>query len=75
MAKNNRPKDFNIKTFEKLYEEALTKVSDKDWQNAIRHVMELENSNWKKKNICDIDIEQVLVNLCEDSSSSDSSED
>ena len=47
VAKHN--KDFNIKTIEKLYEEALSKVSDKDWQNAIRHVMELENSYWQKE--------------------------
>ena len=37
--------------------------------------MELENSYWEKENICDIEIEQVLVTLCEDSGSSSESSD
>ena len=39
---------------------------------AIRHVIDIEKSYWEKENIRDIEINDILIKLGEDSDSSDS---
>lgn len=68
VATNN--KDFNIKSIQMLFDKALHKVTDIDWKNAIRHVVDIEQSYWQKDHIVDIEIEQILIKLAEDSDDS-----
>jgi len=35
----------------KLFNEALEKVSPKDWENACKHVLDIEQLYWEKDNI------------------------
>ena len=72
VAKNN--KDFKIKSIQKLFEEALQNISETDWKNAIKHVIGIESSYWDNDNIIDIDINQILVKLTEDSDSGSDSD-
>lgn len=67
VATNN--KDFKIKSVQKLFEETLPTITETDWQNAIKHVIGIEQSYWSKENIIDIDINQVIIKLMEDSES------
>jgi hypothetical protein len=71
VAKKN--KSFKMKDIQKLFEEALENVTPKDWENACRHVMDIEKSYWDKDNICDINIPDIVVKLAEDSDSENSS--
>ena len=54
-------------SIQKLFDAALERISPEDWQNAVKHVIEVENSYWKNDHISDIQIEQVLIKLGEDS--------
>lgn len=71
VATNN--KDFNIKSIQMLFDEALHKVTDIDWKNAIRHVVDIEQSYWQKDHIVDIEIDQILITLAEESDDSSDS--
>ena len=51
----------------KLFNEALEKVSPKDWENACKHVLDIEQLYWEKDNIWDIDIPEIVIKLAEDS--------
>ena len=44
VARNN--KHFNMTSIKKLFDEAVDHVSQADWQNAIKHVLDVENSYW-----------------------------
>ncbi len=72
-------KTFNIKDIHKLFDESLEKVTPKDWENACKHVLDIEQSYWKQDHICDIEIPEVVIKLAEDSDydgdSSDTSDD
>lgn len=65
VARNNT--DFKMTSIQKLFDAALERISPEDWQNAVKHVTEVENSYWKNDHISDIQIEQVLIKLGEDS--------
>ena len=54
-------------SIKRLFDEAVNQVSPTDWQNAIKHILDVENSYWMNDNVCDIEIEQVLFMLGEDS--------
>ncbi len=43
-------------------------------RSPIKHVLHLDNSYWDKEHIVDMDIEQILIKLVEDSDSDDSSD-
>ena len=74
VARNNN--NFNMTSMKSLFDETVDHVSQTDWQNAIKHVLDVENSYWTNDHICDIEIEQVLIKLGEDSATeSDSSDD
>ena len=40
-----------MKDIQKLFEEALENVTPKDWENACRHVVDIEKSYWDKDNV------------------------
>ena len=66
---------FNMTSIKKVFDEAVDRITANDWQNAIKHVLDVESSCWKNDNICDIEIEQVLINTGEDTmTESDSSD-
>ena len=71
VARNN--KTFKIKDIQELFEEALKKVTPENWKNACRHVLDIEKSYWDKENICDMDINDIVFKLAEDSDSGSSS--
>lgn len=48
-SKNN--KTFKIKDIQKLFEVALEKSTPKDWENACRHVVDIDKSYWDQDNI------------------------
>ena len=70
VARNN--KDFNITGVQKLFEESLEHITEERWMKAIRHVVDIEQTYWEKDNIRDIEINDILIKLGEDSDSSDS---
>lgn len=69
VAKHNQK--FNLTALQQLFNTALDNVTEDHWKNAVKHVMDIEKSYWERDNICDIEIEQVLIKLSEDSDSDD----
>lgn len=63
----NHNKNFNMTTIQQLFDDALNQISQDDWKSAIRHVEDIEKSYWKNDNICDIEIDQILIKLGEQS--------
>jgi hypothetical protein len=66
-------KQHNGKDTQKLFDAALDTISTEDWNNAIKHVLNVEHSYWEKDNIIDIDIDQIIIKLSEDSDDSSNS--
>lgn len=72
VARNNTT--FNIKHVRNLFQDAIQNVSANDWKNAIQHVMRTEEEMWRLDMMLEDQAESLVIQLGNDSSSSDSSD-
>jgi transposase len=69
VAKEN--KTFNIKTVLELCRSQLCGVPQHVWANSVRHVQKLEDYYWEKDRICEERVEELIIPIGNDSSSSE----
>lgn len=67
VARNN--KTFKMKDLHTLFQQALNNVTAENWRNAIRHAKGEEEKLWQVDNLMEVRIEQLQINVGDDSSS------
>jgi transposase len=65
-----RNKTFKIKDVRKLLEEALCRVTVDNWKKCVEHAEKLQEEDFVKEGVRDDTIQELIINLREDSDSS-----
>lgn len=73
VARNNKFK--GLKATEDLLKEGLQLVTPIDWELAVEHAKKICASDWEKEKIIETHVEEMIIRLGEDSSSSEDDED
>lgn len=73
VARNNTT--FKMKDLHPLFAQAVGNVSAENWKNAIRHAQGEEEKLWRLDDLMDIVVEPLIINVGDDSSSSESESD
>ncbi|XP_050500717.1 uncharacterized protein LOC126880714 [Diabrotica virgifera virgifera] len=64
---------YKIQAVRELLYESLEHITEQNWRDALRHVMEEEQKKWDLDNIIDatVEIQPIIINLQDDSDSED----
>jgi transposase len=73
VAANNTT--FKFSDVKILFQQALAKVLPEHWKNNIEHVKKVESQMWEIDNLTDSTIEEIIINIVSDSSSTEWSDD
>ena len=70
----NTSGDFSLSQLKEVLDEAIASVTDTDWENFCRHVIQIENKFWETDYMME-EVEPMIITLGEDDSDSDSDSD
>jgi transposase len=73
VAANNTT--FKFSDVKILFQQALAKVLPEHWKNNITHVKKVDSQMWEIDNLTDSTIEEIIINIVSDSSSTERSDD
>lgn len=72
VARNN--KTYKLKDVKILLEKGVAEVTADKWRNCVKHVLQEENKMWEIDNFVDIAVDKLIINVGNDSSESDDSD-